>query len=99
MRFLPFGHALYDKLRAPFVGLTGKALIFDVAPEVLDLDRESMRSHVDRALGLHIFDGGRMRTPRVLQPLPLLGVPGWWAENEDERFYDNAAYFRPGRRG
>jgi hypothetical protein len=30
--------------------------------------------------------------------LPLLGVPGWWAGNEEESFYDNAFYFRTGRR-
>jgi hypothetical protein len=27
-------------------------------------------------------------------PLPVLGVPGWWAENEDAAFYDDAAVFR-----
>jgi hypothetical protein len=30
--------------------------------------------------------------------LPILGVPGWCADNEREAFYDNADYFRPGRR-
>ena len=37
-------------------------------------------------------------TPRAFSPLPVLGVPGWWHANEDARFYDNAAYFREGRR-
>jgi hypothetical protein len=99
MRFLPFGHALYDKLRAPFIGLTAKALIFEVEPAVLALDRESLRAQVDRLLGLHILDDARMSTPRVLQPLPVLGIPGWWPENETPDFYDNSEYFRPGRGG
>lgn len=27
-------------------------------------------------------------------PLPVLGVPGWWADNERAGFYDDAAVFR-----
>jgi hypothetical protein len=34
---------------------------------------------------------------RELWPLPILGVPGWWAGNEQESFYDNTSYFRSGR--
>ena len=30
-------------------------------------------------------------------PLPVLGIPGWWPENEKEDFYDDAAVFRPAR--
>ena len=32
-------------------------------------------------------------------PLPLLGVPGWWAGNEDAGFYDDAQVFRLARPG
>ena len=28
-------------------------------------------------------------------PLPVLGVPGWWPDNADASFYDDAAIFRP----
>jgi len=27
-------------------------------------------------------------------PLPVLGVPDWWAANEDPNFYNDAAVFR-----
>ena len=30
-------------------------------------------------------------------PLPVLGVPGWWPGNDDPRFYDDPAVFRPRR--
>ena len=30
-------------------------------------------------------------------PLPLLGVPGWWAPNDDAAFYDDDTVFRPPR--
>jgi alpha-glucosidase (family GH31 glycosyl hydrolase) len=29
--------------------------------------------------------------------LPILGVPGWWADNEEPSFYDDAFVFRPKR--
>jgi hypothetical protein len=31
--------------------------------------------------------------------LPVLGVPGWWAGNEDAAFYDDDGVFRPLRTG
>ncbi len=31
-------------------------------------------------------------------PLPVLGVPGWWAANAQPGFYDDSAVFRPPRR-
>ena len=40
-----------------------------------------------------------MSRGRELSPLPVLGVPGWWDGNEQEEFYDNTGYFRPGRIG
>ena len=30
-------------------------------------------------------------------PLPLLGIPGWWPENGELSFYDDAQVFRPRR--
>ena len=30
-------------------------------------------------------------------PLPVLGIPGWWPENENVSFYDDAQVFRPRR--
>lgn len=32
---------------------------------------------------------------KPFQPLPVLGVPGWWPGNEHEGFYDDASVFRP----
>lgn len=34
---------------------------------------------------------------KPFQPLPVLGVPGWWPANEDAAFYDDAGVFRPPR--
>ena len=34
---------------------------------------------------------------KPFEPLPVLGVPGWWPPNEDEAFYADASVFRPAR--
>ena len=34
---------------------------------------------------------------KPFSPLPILGVPGWWAANADPLFYDDADVFRPVR--
>ncbi|UCH17617.1 MAG: DUF3025 domain-containing protein [Burkholderiales bacterium] len=33
----------------------------------------------------------------ALMPLPVLGIPGWWADNEAPAFYDDTGVFRPQR--
>jgi hypothetical protein len=98
MRFVLFGHALYQKALAPFVGMTGKALLFDVAPEVLARPADALRAEVDRLTALHAWNPQNLLHPREFAPLPVLGVPGWWPDNEREAFYDNVEYFRSGRR-
>ena len=34
-------------------------------------------------------------SPRLLLPLPVLGIPGWWPANENPGFYADTAVFRP----
>ena len=36
--------------------------------------------------------------PRKLSPLPILGVPHFWADNAHPKFYDDSQVFRSGRR-
>jgi hypothetical protein len=54
-------------------------------------------AQTDRLLALYLWDHAHMTTGRELAPLPVLGVPGWWSANEQENFYENTEYFRPGR--
>lgn len=98
MRFYVFGHALFSKALQPFVGLTGKAVLREAPGAFLELARSEQLAELDRLLAMHIWDRERFRHGRELSPLPVLGVPGWWSGNEGEEFYDDTAYFRPGRR-
>ncbi len=98
MRFFVFGHASWDALRAPFFGLTAKALLIEVGEPWLAQPFSSQLESVDaRLAGMFSGDAAPAR-PRELQPLPLLGIPGVVAENESAAYYDDARQFRPSRR-
>lgn len=97
MRFFLFGHALYHKALDPFVGMTGKAVLLGVPDGFAQLPLNSQIAETDRLLAAHIWDRTRISHGRDLSPLPVLGVPGWWGGNEQESFYENTGYFRPGR--
>ena len=97
MRFFVFGHALYQKALAPFIGLTGKAVLLAVPQGFLELPPQAQVEDADRRLAAYVWNRTHLCRGRELAPLPVLGVPGWWPNNDDEAFYDNKAYFRPGR--
>lgn len=84
------GHALLDKLGAPYKAITAHAVPLLAASGVVDV------ADVDVLLAEFIANGEI--APRALLPLPVLGVPGWWPDNADPAFYDDARVFRPLRR-
>lgn len=93
MAFVVFGHSLYEKALNPYLGLTGHGLIVAVEPGLLDAPLATQLAALDPLLAT------RLGQPETLAytPLPLLGVPGWWAANETPEFYDDRDYFRPKR--
>ena len=99
MGFYLFGHGLYEKALRPYAGMTGQGLLLKVEQEFFGWPLEQRLAHLDSLLANHLAAPGQCRSTRDLSPVPLLGVPGWAAENEEAAYYDNTAYFRPGRRG
>ncbi len=93
-----FGHGLMEKALRPYVGLTGKAILFAVDPAFFQEPLPARLREVDARLAAWLADGSHLQTPRDLAPLPLLGLPGFSALGEAEAFYDRVDYFRPGRR-
>ena len=96
--FLVYGHGLYAKALTPYIGLTGHAIIVSADHGTLDRRDGSTTELVDRAVAEVLVSRDRYQRPRDLAPLPILGVPGWHAGNESASFYDDASYFRRGRR-
>jgi len=97
LRFIVFGHALYDKLRAPYAGLCGKALIIELPASWKDLPPTLQLERVDQALAKIFSHSESYTNPRDFQPLPLLGIPGVTTANAEEKYYEDARQFRPAR--
>jgi hypothetical protein len=93
----PFGHALLEKLIAPYPACTAHAWIVDVPPDYFSWTAAVRDAWLDRSIA-DVLAGDTTLTPRSFAPLPVLGIPGWWADNEAASFYDDASVFRPGRR-
>lgn len=86
-RLVLFGHALLEKLvyaRKPITAHVYRA-----------------QSAIDSIAELDAWVAGDLSAARLagkpFTPLPVLGVPGWWPENEEFSFYDDATVFRPHR--
>jgi len=82
-----FGHALIEKLLVPYKGLTAVVVCLPLAGE--------KPAQVDRAAA-HWLQQASIAPP-LLSHLPVLGIPGWWAANEDPAFYADLAVFRERR--
>jgi len=98
MRFVVFGHGLYDKLRAPFVGLCGKAVFLDVERNHFDLPLARQLEIIDRELTQRWCCAECYLRPGELAALPLLGIPGVVPESAAAEYYDDLRQFRPRRR-
>jgi len=98
MGFYLFGHGLYEKALQPYVGMTGQGLLIKVEQAFFTWPLVQQLAHLDSLLADYLAIPGHCRSTRDLSPLPLLGIPGWAAHNDCAAYYDNTAYFRPGRR-
>ena len=87
-RLWVFGHALLEKLATPRKALT--AHVLRLPPPAAG----GSAAACDRALARSLAPEYLAQKPFV--PLPVLGVPGWWAGNTAANFYDDSKVFRPG---
>ncbi len=87
-RLLVFGHALLEKLHRPRKDLTAH-----VWCEPCPLGE---LGEADAWLAARCTAGRLAAKP--FTPLPVLGIPGWWPENESPSWYEDPAVFRPRRR-
>jgi len=97
--YLPFvfGHANYEMMTDPFIGLTGKLICIEVSGDFYKLSLQSQYQYLDDKLFLMISESGLLDDNKKMSPLPLLGVPSWFEGNKQKTFYDNTQYFRPKR--
>jgi len=81
MQIVVLGHAVMEKALEPWPGVTCKALVF-------------AGGDVDALAADWLAIQPRDASPKLLQPLPIFGFPGW-SEGQDAAFYDDKRYFRP----
>ena len=82
-----FGHALQEKLVYPRKPIT--AHIYRAQP--------AMNSIADLDAWVAADLSADKLAAKPFVPLPVLGVPGWWPDNENFSFYDDSFVFRPRR--
>ncbi|HXS53561.1 MAG TPA: DUF3025 domain-containing protein [Usitatibacter sp.] len=99
VRFLAFGHALWEKLLDPYVGITAKTVFVPVDELFFMLPVEAQAERADALAAAHFADRARFRSARSMAPLPVLGIPGWDERAQSESFYEDTEYFRPRRAG
>ncbi len=88
-----FGHALLEKLVAPYKSLTAHVWIVNVDAHWSRKPKPARMHELD-ALVSAAIDGGFCSAD--LCHLPVLGVPGWWP-GQDHAFYNDVSVFRPRR--
>jgi hypothetical protein len=95
-----FGHALLEKLLYPRKALCAHSIVINVTPDFFTLSLSERISHLDEKMAdyMDALLSGPDVSPRKLSPLPILGVPHYWAENANSSFYDDSHVFRSGRR-
>lgn len=85
-QIVTFGHALLEKLVTPYKSIT--AHVYRIASDVNAIDNKALDDWLASDL-----QANHLATKPFL-PLPVLGIPGWWQENEDSDFYADTQVFR-----
>jgi hypothetical protein len=89
-----FGHALMEKLVAPRKAITAHTRVIVAGDDYFALEHDAQRAWIDeheaRALAAEPL------STACFTPLPVLGVPLWWPQQDDE-FYADTSVFRPKR--
>lgn len=77
-----FGHAMFEKYLNPYIGMTAQALLL-----------EDINNNEEDFISEGILNRKILLSKAELSPLPVLGIPGWYTNQNDE-FYANKNYFR-----
>jgi hypothetical protein len=85
-QIVTFGHALLEKLTAPYKSIT--AHVYRIESDVNAIDDKALDDWLVPNL-----QPSHLATKPFL-PLPVLGIPGWWPDNEDSDFYADTQVFR-----
>jgi len=88
-----FGHALIEKLATPYKSITAHVWALRLDSTWFAMSHEAQQSVLDQHIASMLLEGF---DNSAFCHLPVLGVPGWWHE-QDAEFYADTDVFRPKR--
>ncbi len=89
-----FGHALMEKLVAPYKAITAHTRVVLAGDAYWSQDDAGRRAWLDRVEAQRLAEEGLAKGS--FTPLPVLGIPGWWPR-QDNDFYEDQTVFRAKR--
>lgn len=88
-----FGHAMHEKALTPYIGMTTHSVLLKKDTIFFEQSYLSQLTELDVQVS-NIWLDREIKKTRDLQPIPLLGIPSWYLQQNDD-FYNNTDYFRP----
>lgn len=100
--FFPFGHALLEKLLNPRKNITSHTLLILVDEGWFEQSIASQRNQLDTAIAKlfrqlampNLANNAVKLSSKSFQPLPVMGIPDYSADNVIPAFYQDEAVFR-----
>lgn len=94
VKFIIIGHAILDKVRNPYSGITAKALFSNVENNIFTNPQELI-TYLDINVAEKLINQNNNLNTKLLCPLPIFGYPTWFEGNDQLEFYNNIEVFRP----
>ena len=89
-----FGHALCEKLTRPYKAIAAHAWCVRADASYFQLAPEEKLRWLDEQVAAQLQQrGDSWLHPTQFSPLPILGIPDWWPQ-QDAAFYQDATVFR-----
>jgi len=86
-----FGHALMEKLVAPRKAITAHTRVVQAGADYFALSQDEQRAWLDEHVSASL--AAEALNTACFTPLPVLGIPGWWPQ-QDLAFYADSSVFR-----
>ena len=97
MELFFWGHALLEKSTHPYIGMTGHGVFLPVTNDFFASPAQQKVAYIDSVFHALLVEDA-VSSVQDLSPFPILGFPGFDTAAENESFYENQRYFRPGRK-
>ena len=88
-----FGHAMHEKALTPYIGMTTHSILLKESADFFNKSYQQQLIELDQNIS-ETWKNTTIKKTKDLQPLPILGIPGWWKEQQDKTFYSDTSYFR-----